>query len=657
MDRLNRTQQKRKLSLTKKMLFSVVATLGFFICLETILAVVGVQRDSSIDDPFVGFSDVMPLMELSQNENGEKILSTAKNKLRWFNAQSFPKIKAPGTKRIFCMGGSTTYGHPYRDSTSFSGWLREFLPVVDSSHKWEVINAGGISYASYRVAALMDELAQYEPDLFVVYSVHNEFLERRTYKGMFEKSQLNLRSHALLARSRTFELMDRILKHASKWTTRSSKTASKSANTKSLGEELSSGVELLPAEVDEILNHTIGPVDYHRDVSWRANVLTHYETNLRRMIAIAKRSGAQIVFVTPTANEKNCSPFKSEHRHGLSPLDSERLTMLARNAESQANMANAAEIREAVDALQKAIQIDPNYADYHYRLGKSYFALHQYSDAQQSLSTALNEDVCPLRAVHEIRQAIERVCREMRVPMVDFEQRLRQLCESEHGHSILGDEYFLDHVHPTVDVNRRLALWIIEELQSRGLVLGRSVVDRSLSKSLAAAETKVLSAIDTELQGFALRNLSKVLHWAGKFEEAAPRARDALELLPNDPESQFLLADCLNNIGQSDDALLEYEKLFANGEDYPRAFQPYGELLAEKGKLNQAKAYLLLAILHNPKNAAAYHRLGVVHLQLGEFEFAIESLEESNRLYPGDAANLFYLEAAKTRQREQLEGH
>ncbi|MFY8201779.1 MAG: hypothetical protein ACOVLE_13970, partial [Pirellula staleyi] len=111
----------------------------------------------------------------------------------------------------------------------------------------------------------------------------------------------------------------------------------------------------------------------------------------------------------------------------------------------------------------------------------------------------------------------------------------------------------------------------------------------------------------------------------------------------------------LNNIGQPEDALLEYEKLFANGEDYPRAFHPYGELLAEAGKLNQAKAYLLLAILQNPNNAGDYHRLGVVHLQLGEFEFAVESLEESNRLYPGDAATLFYLETAKTKQREQPE--
>ena len=36
-----------------------------------------------------------------------------------------------GTVRIFCMGGSTTYGHPYDDKTSFCGWLRAMLPGAD----------------------------------------------------------------------------------------------------------------------------------------------------------------------------------------------------------------------------------------------------------------------------------------------------------------------------------------------------------------------------------------------------------------------------------------------------------------------------------------------------------------------------------------------
>ena len=195
------------------------------------------------------------------------------------------------------MGGSTTYGHPYDDATSFSGWLREFLPVVDGSQKWEVINCGGISYASYRVAALMDELVQYEPDVFVVFSGHNEFLERRTYSDMFARSSTGLQFHAALSKTRTYAVADRLL-----------------------GQRETQPLNKLPGEVDEILNHTIGPVDYHRDLKWRSQVLSHYELNLRRMVSIANRAGCKIVFVTPASNERNCSPFKSEFDAAVTPF-------------------------------------------------------------------------------------------------------------------------------------------------------------------------------------------------------------------------------------------------------------------------------------------------------------------------------------------------
>ncbi len=632
MKKTNRTRQKRKVSLRKKILFSALTTILFFVTLECALTLVGVQPKSNNEDPFVGFSGLLPLMELSTNELGEQILSTAQNKRHWFNAQSFPKLKKPRTKRIFCMGGSTTYGHPYWDSTSFAGWLREFLPIVDSSHNWEVINAGGISYASYRVAALMEELTQYEPDIFVVYSVHNEFLERRTYQNMFDKSPLSLNSQAMLARTRTWELADRILKRARKLVTAPKPTDSTKSN-----------ADLLQGEVDEILNHTIGPVDYHRDAEWRAQVLQHYESNLRRMVLIARRAGAKIVFITPTANEKNCSPFKSEYDQNVTPSEHERLMTLVRQSNSGEIATDAT---KTLQFLIEAVAIDPHYAETHFRLGQAYMFLERYSEAQLAFSRSLNEDVCPLRAVDEIRQAIERVVRDSHCPMVDFEQRLRTLCETENGHTVLGDEYFLDHVHPTIDVNRQLALWIIEELQANGMVQGKRLIDMVLADEFTKAEEKVLGQIDREAQGFALRNLAKVLHWAGKFEEAAPRARDVLNIIPNDPESRFILASCLSNTGQKEEAIDEYDRLFANGGDYPRGYHPFGELLAEIGNLEQAKAYLLMAVLYNQKNAGAYYSLGLVHLRLKEFQFSVESLEASNRLYPDNAQTLFFLAQA-----------
>lgn len=633
MEKSNPTRQKLKVSLRKKILFSALTTILFFVVLECALTLLGVQPQTNIEDPFVGFSGLLPLMELSTNEQGEQILSTAQNKRHWFNAQSFPKIKKPRTKRIFCMGGSTTYGHPYWDSTSFAGWLREFLPVVDSTHQWEVVNAGGISYASYRVATLMEELAQYEPDIFVVYSVHNEFLERRTYQNLFDKSTLNLNSQAMLARTRTWALTDRILKRARKLATTPARIHS-----------TESKLDVLPGEVDEILNHTIGPVDYHRDDVWRAKVLQHYESNLQRMVSIARRAGAKIVFITPAANEKNCSPFKSEHDQNVTPSELERWMSLIRQSEGDEIITDAT---KTLQFLDEAIAIDSHYAEAHYRQGQAFLSMHRYSDAQRAFSRAIDEDVCPLRAGYEIRLAIERVVRDSHVPMVDFEHKLRNVCELENGHTILGAEYFLDHVHPTVDVNRQLALWIIEELQATGLVRGKRLIDMVLADKFSKVEEKVLGQIDEESQGFALRNLAKVLHWAGKFEEAAPRARDVLKLIPNDPESRFLLASCLSNTGQREEAIAEYDKLFAYGGDYPRAYQPFGELLAEIGNLEQAKAYLLMAVLYNQKNAGAFYSLGLVHLRLKEFQFAIESFGESNRLYPDNAQTLFFLAEAK----------
>ena len=160
------------------------------------------------DDPFLGFSAVYPLFEPWRADDGSRWMKTAPGKLRWFNEQKFKAGKEPGTFRIFTLGGSTTYGRPYMDPSSFSGWLRKLLArVPESGKRYEVINAGGISYASYRVVNILEELLSYEPDLFVVYTGHNEFLEARTYPDLLERPGLLFKSRELLSRLRLYNLL------------------------------------------------------------------------------------------------------------------------------------------------------------------------------------------------------------------------------------------------------------------------------------------------------------------------------------------------------------------------------------------------------------------------------------------------------------------
>ena len=183
------TSEESKTSSTlpfwKKIVFSVLSLALFFGLIEVVLMAIGVKPLSYEEDPYVGFSSQIPLF--IPNEGNEELLVTARNKLAYFNKQEFSRKKPNNTTRVFCLGGSTTYGRPYDDTTSFCGWLREFLPAAAPDGKWELINAGGISYASYRVAALMEELAEYEPDLFIVYCGQNEFLERRTTIPVFSE--------------------------------------------------------------------------------------------------------------------------------------------------------------------------------------------------------------------------------------------------------------------------------------------------------------------------------------------------------------------------------------------------------------------------------------------------------------------------------------
>ena len=46
---------------------------------------------------------------------------------------------------------------------------------------------------------------------------------------------------------------------------------------------------------------------------WQADVIAHFEYNLRRIVRIADEAGVPLLFVSPVSNLQ-FAPFKSEHR-------------------------------------------------------------------------------------------------------------------------------------------------------------------------------------------------------------------------------------------------------------------------------------------------------------------------------------------------------
>lgn len=590
----------------KKLLFALFLVGAFFAGLELILAAVGVRPPLVASDPFVGFAQHIPLFVEEREADGRVMMVTAKHKQSFFNLQRFPKQKSTATYRIFCMGGSTTYGNPYTDSTSFCGWLRVFLAAADPSRKWEVINAGGISYASYREAALMEELAQYQPDLYIIHTGHNEFLEKRSYGRLADLPAPLLELGGRFAHTRLYTVLEKVLRPSDDKKTQ------------------------LSGEVNEILNHSIGPKDYVRDDGLARQIMTHFRLNLGRMTKIARAAGAEAMFVVPAINLREISPFKSQHRDGISEADKQRW-----QSEFDRGIALSARTDHtgAAAAFRAAVGIDDRHAETWFRLGQALFALKRYDEARLAFERASDEDVCPLRALTPMQHAVAEEAHRHNAPVIDYASLVNGWSRSEYGHAVLGKEYFLDHVHPTIDGNRRLALALLDQLVASGIARP----DAGWGEARIAELTRqVEGGLDRKTHAKAIRHLGRLFDWAGKLDESYAFLLQANEMFgEEDKETWMLLAKSADRRGHPREAITFSRRLLRTWPDDPEAHKLLANLLKQQGaseekRLQQYQDW----IRARPGDARAHLMLGTAFVTLGRSGEARNEFNEALRLNP-----------------------
>lgn len=91
------------------------------------------------------------------------------------NVEPFRKEKAPGTRRIFVLGESTTIGYPYFHNGSFHRWLQYRLAHTFPDQHFEIINIALTAVNSYTVLGFAREVVDYQPDAVLIYAGHNEY--------------------------------------------------------------------------------------------------------------------------------------------------------------------------------------------------------------------------------------------------------------------------------------------------------------------------------------------------------------------------------------------------------------------------------------------------------------------------------------------------
>jgi lysophospholipase L1-like esterase len=206
---------------------------------------------------------------------------------------------------------------------------------------------------------------------------------------------------------------------------------------------------VLPAEVDAKLDYKEGLETYHRDDEWRKGTIEHFRHNLQTMVSISRSAGIPIILMNPVSNLKDCPPFKSEFSAGLSDREIKRVTELWEEAEKL----SWDDVYGKIRLLEKAARIDNRHAGILYMIGKCYEHLGRLEEAKKWFLSAKEEDVCPLRILEPMNDAVISVAAKNNVPLVDA----KRLFEGRSQEKIPGDEWMLDHVHPTIEGHQLIA--------------------------------------------------------------------------------------------------------------------------------------------------------------------------------------------------------
>ncbi len=458
----------------------------------------GAKRPAS--DAFAEFAAIRPLFRLDNDSQSYRV---AENRRSFFADDSFDAHKSPGEFRVFVFGGSTVQGRPYSVLTSFGTFLEIGLQHALPSKQCKVVNCGGVSYASYRLLPIMQECLSHKPDLYVVCTGHNEFLECITYAEVISAAPLVSESYRRLHGWHSFRLLQ---------------TAIGGTGTAATIAGRQSDDSVLAEEVDALLDHQGGLEAYSRAALHTDTVVESFGRNLQRMIDMCERADVPLLLMHPPSNLQNCPPFKSEFS---ARTDEQTRKQVAIDLKQAARL-QTTDTKATIELLEQVTAVDDRFAFSWYRLGRAYVLDRRFDDAVAAFKRAQDEDVCPLRMTSGLRNMMFSVAENNAVPLLDAQRLLRKTARR----NIVGDSVLVDHIHPSFASNQKIALSIIDRLQSLNFV---AVEQHEWKSSAQVAFDHHLQSLDNLYFLHGQRTLKSLEAWAQGRGDGPPLSQSEAE--------------------------------------------------------------------------------------------------------------------------------
>jgi tetratricopeptide (TPR) repeat protein len=388
-----------------------------------------------------------------------------------------------------------------------------------------------------------------------------------------------------------------------------------------------------------------------------AGVYSHYEDNLTDIIDTLRSKGMHVILSSVPVNLRHSAPFMSVHSPTLSTEQLDQWRELTRRG---AQSADAEDWDDAVTRFQDALEIDPEYADSHFRLATAFENLGEYQEASTHYQRALDLDALRFRADTKINQIIQSVAAGVEsdtVSLVDSAAAFEQASQPfQPGWNLL-----LEHVHYDFSGNHILAAGI-----SRSIVSNVTAADnyQPLSEAEIArrvgfpnhdtpADIQTLLAMIEQppfpgqsnyagLRSFLSGKLDSVRAKVGSPREVVQRRQDVVRSGLADWKVHFELAVLNQRLGNSSAMYYHLNKIL---ELYPHNRETYmkiAEAKSREGKWPEVIPSLERSLYYTrgdeKKIAETIGWLGTAYLRTGEYEKATNLLLEVTEKYPDQVA-------------------
>ncbi len=497
----------------------------------------------------------------------------------------FSVPKPPGTRRIFCLGGSTTVGYPYGYIGAFPTFLRERLQCLFPGKKIEVINLGMTATNSFTVSDLIGELEPAQPDLIVVYDGHNEFY-----------GALGVASRESFARSRWITLLYLRLIHL-KTVLLLRDVFQEIAAMLRPGTPPSSGGTMMEQLARGQLVPYGGPL-YLRG-------LEIFKENLAAITASARRMHVPIILASQVSNLRDLPPFASAPLPSAAVVDAAEELRLVESAKGDMGKGLW---NDALAQLRRAASLDSGRADLFFDVGRCEAELHRYPAAESALVKARDLDELRFRTSSDFNRAIARAADGAGVYFADMERAFRAASPD----SLIGNSLILEHLHPNLRGSFLLARAYARVMQENGLVFSQ---EEWRSRDTVSDETIWNLRAATPVDSMIAARKTEILTSGWPFKNAYPTVP---AVNPQDTLGQ-IVERVTRGFWSSSQAHEAAARYFEARKEYSRAGR-------------EMRAVALMA----PEVTEPFKSWAMLEEQAGDFSEAEDALVRANASRPDD---------------------